>query len=433
MKALSVLDEVIATIRASKDKRDAKDNLINKFQFTEPQAEAIVSLQLYRLTNTDITALQKESEELAKKIEELTSILNDEKVLLKVIKNDLRRVKKTYADERRSVIEAEISEIKINLEVMIASEDVIVTVTKDGYVKRTSLRSYAASNGQDFGMKDTDRLLAQFEINTTNVVLLFTNKGNYLYCPVHELPDIRWKDVGQHIANIIPIDRDEEIIKAIPIKDFDEKAYLTFITKDGMVKKSELIQYKAQRYSKPLVALNLKGDDILVDVHVTSGGNDLFLVTHLGYGLWFEEEEVNIVGPRAAGVKGINLKPDDYVVSGKIVERDQKEFLIIATQRGAVKKMNLTEFEKTSRAKRGLIMLRELKNNPHRVVGAEIVHAQGEFYIETEKGIIGSVDVSSLRANDRYSNGSFLIDEQEAGTVNKVWLSISEDESKKES
>ncbi|QGQ48751.1 DNA topoisomerase IV subunit A [Metabacillus sediminilitoris] len=433
MKALSVLDEVIATIRASKDKRDAKDNLINKFQFTEPQAEAIVSLQLYRLTNTDITALQNESEELAKKIEELTSILNDEKVLLKVIKNDLRRVKKTYADERRSVIEAEISEIKINLEVMIASEDVIVTVTKDGYVKRTSLRSYAASNGQDFGMKDTDRLLAQFEINTTNVVILFTNKGNYLYCPVHELPDIRWKDVGQHIANIIPIDRDEEIIKAIPIKDFEEKAFLTFITKDGMVKKSELIQYKAQRYSKPLVALNLKGDDILVDVHVTSGENDLFLVTHLGYGLWFAEEEVNIVGPRAAGVKGINLKPDDYVVSGKIVERDQKEFLIIATQRGAVKKMNLTEFEKTSRAKRGLIMLRELKNNPHRVVGAEIVHAQGEFYIETEKGVIGSVDVSSLRANDRYSNGSFLIDEQEAGTVNKVWLSITEDESKKES
>jgi topoisomerase-4 subunit A len=316
---------------------------------------------------------------------------------------------------------------------MIASEDVIVTVTKDGYVKRTSLRSYAASNGQDFGMKDTDRLLAQFEINTTNVVILFTNKGNYLYCPVHELPDIRWKDVGQHIANIIPIDRDEEIIKAIPIKDFEEKAFLTFITKDGMVKKSELIQYKAQRYSKPLVALNLKGDDILVDVHVTSGENDLFLVTHLGYGLWFAEEEVNIVGPRAAGVKGINLKPDDYVVSGKIVERDQKEFLIIATQRGAVKKMNLTEFEKTSRAKRGLIMLRELKNNPHRVVGAEIVHAQGEFYIETEKGVIGSVDVSSLRANDRYSNGSFLIDEQEAGTVNKVWLSISEDESKKES
>jgi topoisomerase-4 subunit A len=336
-------------------------------------------------------------------------------------------VKKTYADDRRSVIEAEIEEIKINLEVMIASEDVIVTVTKDGYVKRTSLRSYAASNGQDFGMKDSDRLLSQFEINTTEVVLLFTNKGNYLYCPVHELPDIRWKDLGQHIANIIPIDRDEVILKAIPVKDFAENYFLTFITKSGMVKKTELSQYKAQRYSKPLVALNLKGDDSLIDVHLTTGQNDLFLVTQLGYGLWFEEEEVSIVGPRAAGVKGINLKPDDFVVSGKVIERNKKAFLVIATQRGAVKKMNVSDFEKSSRAKRGLVMLRELKNNPHRIVGADIAQDKGEFYLETEKGVIESINLASLRPNDRYSNGSFVIDEQDAGSVTKVWLTLTDE------
>ncbi len=422
IKALSILDEVISTIRASKDKRDAKNNLIEKFAFTEAQSEAIVSLQLYRLTNTDITALENEAEELDKKIKELTSILSDEHVLLKVIKDDLRRVKKAYSDERRSVIEAQIEEIKINLEVMIASEDVIVTVTKDGYVKRTSLRSYAASNGQDFGMKDTDRLLSQIEINTTDVVLLFTNKGNYLYCPVHELPDIRWKDIGQHIANIIPIERDEEILKAIPVKDFEEHAFLTFITKYGMVKKTELSHYKAQRYSKPLVAINLKGDDELIDVHLTDGNHDLFLVTHLGYGLWFEEEEVSLVGPRAAGVKGINLKDNDFVVSGNIIDRTKKAFLVVATQRGAVKKMNLTDFEKSSRAKRGLVMLRELKNHPHRIVGAEITQAKGDFYLETEQGVIESIDISSLRPNDRYSNGSFVIDEQESGSVSHVWF-----------
>lgn len=430
IKALSILDEVIATIRASKDKRDAKDNLIKKYQFSEPQAEAIVSLQLYRLTNTDITALRNEAEELAKKIQELINILNDEKVLLKVIKNDLKRVKKTYADDRRSVIEAEIEEIKINLEVMVASEDVIVTVTKDGYVKRTSQRSYAASNGQDFGMKEKDRLLSKIDINTTDVVLLFTNKGNYLYCPVHELPDIRWKDLGQHIANIIPIERDEEIIKAIPVKNFEEPFFVTFVTKSGMVKKSELSVYKAQRYSKPLVAVNLKGDDILVDVHLTSGKEDLFLVTHLGYGLWFEEEEVNIVGPRAAGVKGINLKQNDYVVSGSMLKRDRKAFLVIATQRGAVKKMSLNDFEKSSRAKRGLIMLRELKNNPHRIVGAAIVYQNEEFFLESEKGVIESIDVSRLRANDRYSNGSFVIDEQDAGSVKETWIEVKEETGK---
>ena len=247
MKALSILDEVIAAIRASKDKRDAKDNLIAKFAFTEAQAEAIVSLQLYRLTNTDITALEAEAAELKNKIEELTKILGSEKVLLQVIKKELRFIKKGFDDGRRSKIEKEIEEIKINLEVLIASEDVMVTVTKEGYVKRTSLRSYAASDGHDFGMKDSDRLLQRLEMNTTDVLLLFTYKGNYLYCPVHQLPDIRWKETGQHIANIIPIDRDEQIIKAIPIKDFTMTEFLVFVTKNGMVKKTELASYKAQR------------------------------------------------------------------------------------------------------------------------------------------------------------------------------------------
>ncbi|MEI2443855.1 DNA topoisomerase IV subunit A, partial [Priestia megaterium] len=354
IKALSILDEVIATIRASKDKRDAKNNLIAKYEFTEPQAEAIVSLQLYRLTNTDITALQAEAEELGAKINELEEILHSEKKLFNVIKKELRRVKKQYSTERRSKIEAEIEEIKINLEVMVPSEEVMVTVTKDGYVKRTSLRSYAASNGQDFGMKDTDRILAKYEINTTETLLIFTNKGNYLYMPVHELPDIRWKDMGQHIMNIVPIDKEEQIVRAIPVKEFKENQYLLFFTKNGMVKKSELLQYKAQRYSKALVAVNLKGDDEVIDVYQTDGKKQVFIATRSGYGLRFPEEEINIVGTRASGVKGINLKDDDYVVSGVIFDEDEalSTELFIATQRGAVKKTKITEFEESARAKR---------------------------------------------------------------------------------
>ncbi|PLR69877.1 MULTISPECIES: DNA topoisomerase IV subunit A [Bacillaceae] len=422
IKALSILDEVIATIRASKDKRDAKDNIISKFQFTELQAEAIVSLQLYRLTNTDITALQSEAKELDEKITTLLEILNNDKRLFQVIKSDLKKIKKTYADERRSVIENEIQEIKINLEVMIASEDVIVTVTKDGYIKRTSGRSYAASNGQDFGMKETDRLLAKFDVNTTEVVLLFTNKGNYIYCPVHELPDIRWKDLGQHIANIVNLERDEQLIKAIPVKDFSTEQYLLFVTKNGMVKKTELRLYKAQRYSKALMAVNLKDQDVLIDVHVTSGKDEIFLATQNGYGLWFSEEEVNIVGARAAGVKGINLKEDDFLVGGSVFRSGEIPSIIIVTQRGAAKKMSLKEFEKTSRAKRGLIMLRELKNNPHRIVGMNLIQTDDKIIIKTEKGQIEEIEPKTLRANDRYSNGSFFIDEGEAGPVKEVWL-----------
>ncbi|MCM3584427.1 DNA topoisomerase IV subunit A [Mesobacillus maritimus] len=421
IKALSILDEVIATIRASKDKRNAKNNLIEKFAFSEAQAEAIVSLQLYRLTNTDVTALQAEQEELNKKITELVSILESDRKLMSVIKKELKEIKKRFADGRRTKIEEEIEEIKINLEVLIASEDVIVTVTKDGYIKRTSLRSYAASNGKDFAMKETDRLLAQMEMNTKEVVLLFTNKGNYLYLPVHELPDIRWKDLGQHIANIVPLERDEHIIKAIPIQDFEQDLYLQFVTKNGMVKKTELKQYKAQRYSKTLMAMNLKGDDETIDVQLTTGKNQMFIVTHLGYALLFTEEEVSPIGIRASGVKGINLKDGDYVIGGKVIEADRDQVIIIATQRGAIKKMKLTDFEPTSRAKRGVVVLRELKTNPHRIIGFEVAQNKDEVFLLTEKQQIFSVKPESLRFNDRYSNGSFLFDENESGKLQELW------------
>lgn len=426
IKALSILDEVIATIRASRDKRDAKDNLMAKYEFTEAQAEAIVSLQLYRLTNTDITALKQEAEQLEKTIQELTAVLNSEKKLLAVIKKELKAMKKQYADERRTVIEDEIEEIKINLEVMIPSEDVIVTVTKEGYVKRTSYRSYSASNGQDFGMKESDRLLSQMEMNTTDVVLLFTRKGNYLYCPVYELPDIRWKDVGQHISNLIPLDRDDDIIAAVPVKRFDEPLSLIFVTKQGMVKRTELAQYKVQRYTRPLVAINLKEGDEVIHVYATDGQQSLLLITNQGYGLWFDEAEISIVGVRAAGVKGINLKEGDYVVSAHPIADEDERYLVIATQRGAVKKMPLSEFAKTSRAKRGVVVLRELKTNPHRIVASVMSDRDDDMlFIRTETGAIEALSASSLRVADRYSNGSFVIDSDEAGNVIDMWKQTS--------
>ncbi|MBS4199093.1 DNA topoisomerase IV subunit A [Bacillus sp. FJAT-49732] len=425
MKALSILDEVIATIRASKDKRDAKDNLINKYTFTEKQAEAIVSLQLYRLTNTDITALQNEASELINTIEYLTGILESEKKLLNLIKKELKDIKKKYSDARRTVIEEKVAEIKINLEVMIPSEDVIVTVTKEGYIKRTSIRSYSASNGQELAMKESDWLLFMQEINTTDTLLLFTNKGNYLYMPVHELPDIRWKDLGQHVAAIMPIARDEEIIKAIPIKEFTEHEFLVFFTKQGMVKKSSLDLYKAQRYSRPLVAINLKEDDQVVDVHITDGKKDIFIATHIGYGLWFSEEEVNQVGARAAGVKAINLKDHDYVVNGEVFSPDESDIsILIATHRSAVKKMKISEFDKASRAKRGVVLLRELKNNPHRIIGMKVVDNRDELTLVTEKGQEEVIHSSNIRFNDRYSNGSFVMDEAKSGKAEALFKNV---------
>ncbi|WP_018663581.1 DNA topoisomerase IV subunit A [Heyndrickxia acidiproducens] len=433
MKALSILDEVIAAIRASKDKRDAKANIMAGFGFTEPQAEAIVSLQLYRLTNTDITTLQQEFEELEKRIKDYTAILSSDKKLQSVIIKELKEIRKKYADARRTAIEAEIQELKINLEAMVPNEDVIVTVTKAGYVKRTSIRSYTASNGRDLSIKDRDRLLFMQQLNTVNVVLLFTNKGNYIYMPVHELPDIRWKDLGQHIANIVPIERDEEIMKVLPVEDFKLPQFILFFTKNGMAKKTELHHYQAQRYSKALVAIHLKGDDEVIDVHMTDGTKDVFLATKYGYGLLFSEEEINVVGQRASGVKGMNLKDGDRLIGGKVIENPDKNKIFIATQRGAVKKMRLSEFEKASRAKRGVVMLRELKAHPHRVAGVEIIDDTDTVWIHTAKDHLEEIAMQHLRDNDRYSNGSFVLDESENGEVIEVWAEEKEKDTTDES
>ncbi|WBX79358.1 DNA topoisomerase IV subunit A [Virgibacillus salarius] len=421
MKAISILDQVIATIRSSKDKQDAKQRLIANYGFTEAQAEAIVMLQLYRLTNTDITTLQQEAETLREKIKELEHILQSEKKLLQTIKKDLRKIKKTFATPRKTIVENEIEELKIDIEVMVASEDVLVSVTRDGYVKRTSLRSYSASNGEDFAMKEDDHIVGLIELNTTDKVLVFTNKGKYLYLPVHELPDIRWKDIGQHISNIVSIDKDERIIECIPVRDFKEDNFLLFFTKNGMVKRSPLQLYDAQRYSKALIALNLKTDDEVVNVHKTNGHTDVFIASNKGYGLWYHEADISIVGQRAAGVKAIQLKKDEYVVNGQVFDDLSDPSLVVLTQRGACKRMRLQEFEKSTRAKRGLLMLRELKSKPHRIRGFFLINEDDTLDFQTSDGTTHSIFPLELSNSDRYSNGSFIIDADTHGEVVEAW------------
>ncbi|SIT81010.1 DNA topoisomerase IV subunit A [Edaphobacillus lindanitolerans] len=425
MKALSILDEVIRTIRASEDKRDAKNNLVSAFGFTEPQAEAIVSLQLYRLTNTDITELQREQEELNALIEELTGILGSEKKLLRVIKNELREIRKQFSEPRRSVIEEEIAEIKLDLDILIPSEEVVVTVTKDGYVKRTSQRSYGATGGRDLEMKESDRLLFGGTLNTQQALLLFTSLGNYIYQPVHELPDIRWKDLGQHISSIVPLAQDEEIVEALGIGSFDEAgAGILTVTENGFVKRSALADYKVQRTGRTYKAVSLKKGDALQAVHLVPADGELLLFTHLAYGLRFPLSEVTETGVRTAGVKGINLKDGDRVVSSVVNRPSDEEALFLATHRGAVKKMPVSEFELSTRAKRGLVCLKELKSNPHRVAGVVAARKGEQVVLATDKDKRIPVDPGAYRLADRYSNGSFAVDQKEDGYVTNIYTDI---------
>ena len=404
IKCISILDEVIKVIRASKNKADAKDNLVKEFEFTEAQAEAIVTLQLYRLTNTDVVALENEKDALEKIINGLTAILGSEDVLKSVMKKDLRDVRNEYDTPRLTDIKDEITEIKIDTTAMIPKEDVVVMVTKDGYIKRTSFRSYSASNPEDITIKENDYILGIYEMNTTDTILVLTTAGNYLHIPVHIIPDLKWKDMPKHVSNIIEISPEESVVTAIPAYDFQTEKNVVIVTKNGMVKRSKLKEFKLQRYSKATSCMNLKDDDQVIAAFIEDKPN-LFLVTDSGYGLAFPAEEVPIVGVKAAGVKGMKLK-DDYLVSANIFDFNQDEYITVITDKGTAKRVRLNEFELLSRARRGLQIVREVKTNPYKVLKTFVVDTREFIGIKNDD--IKTMKLTELPIADRYSTGSLI-------------------------
>ena len=408
IKCISILDEVIKVIRASKNKADAKDNLVKEFEFTEAQAEAIVTLQLYRLTNTDVVALENEKAALEKIIKGLTAILASEEVLKDVMKKDLKDVNDNYETPRLTDIKDEITEIKIDTTAMIAKEDVVVMVTKDGYVKRTSFRSYTASAPDDITMKENDYILGMYEMCTTDTLLVITNAGNYLHIPVHMLPDLKWKDMPKHVSNIIEISPEETVISAIPAYDFGTEENVIIATKQGMIKRSKLKEFKLQRYSKETSCMKLKDDDEVIAAFVEKD-KYLFTVTDSGYGLSFDVEEVPIVGVKAAGVKAMKMK-DDFLVSVNNFDYSKEEFISIITDKGTGKRVRLTEFEVSTRARRGLLLIREVKTNPYKILKTFIIDPKN--YIGIKNPDIMSLKLTELSIADRHSTGSLISKKQ---------------------
>lgn len=420
MKALSILDEVITLIRNSKNKKDAKDNLVAEFDFTEAQAEAIVMLQLYRLTNTDIVALEEEHAELEALIKKLRNILDDHDALLSVIKDELNEIKKKFKVDRLSTIEAEISEIKIDKEVMVPSEEVILSVSHHGYIKRTSTRSFNASGVTEIGLKDGDRLLKYQEVNTQDTVLVFTNKGRYLFIPVHKLADIRWKELGQHVSQIVPIDEDEQVIDVYNEKDFNSDAFYVMATKNGMIKKSSVSQFKTTRFNKPLVGMKVKDHDEIVNVIRLESDQLVTVLTHKGMSLTYSTSELSDTGLRAAGVKSINLKDEDYVVMTESVS--DSDSILMITQRGAIKRISYKVLQVAKRAQRGITLLKELKKNPHRIVDAAVVKEGQETYTVFSNNHEESGNINEVHLSEQYTNGSFIIDVDDFGQVVSMTL-----------
>ncbi|USD00091.1 DNA topoisomerase IV subunit A [Staphylococcus aureus] len=421
IKALSILDKVIELIRSSKNKRDAKENLIEVYEFTEEQTEAIVMLQLYRLTNTDIVALEGEHKELEALIKQLRHILDNHDALLNVIKEELNEIKKKFKSERLSLIEAEIEEIKIDKEVMVPSEEVILSMTRHGYIKRTSIRSFNASGVEDIGLKDGDSLLKHQEVNTQDTVLVFTNKGRYLFIPVHKLADIRWKELGQHVSQIVPIEEDEVVINVFNEKDFNTDAFYVFATQNGMIKKSTVPLFKTTRFNKPLIATKVKENDDLISVMRFEKDQLITVITNKGMSLTYNTSELSDTGLRAAGVKSINLKAEDFVVMTEGVS--ENDTILMATQRGSLKRISFKILQVAKRAQRGITLLKELKKNPHRIVAAHVVtgeHSQYTLYSKSneEHGLINDIHKS-----EQYTNGSFIVDTDDFGEVIDMYIS----------
>ena len=424
IKALSILDEVIKTIRASKNKADAKENLVRLYDFSEKQAEAIVMLQLYKLTNTDVTELMEKKEELLNTIEELNSILNDENKLKSVMKSELREIKKEYATPRKTEILDEVEDIKIDTTKMIPKEDCVVVVTKEGYVKRVSIRSYSANDGETL-VKEGDYVIGLYELNTLDTVLLFTDLGNYLYVPVYEIPDLKWKELGKHISNIIKINSEENIISSIPVTNFDSDKYITTFSKNGLAKRTKLSEFKASRYSKPICCMKLKGDDLMVEATIESG-SEVFITTKKGYALRYSLDEISVIGLKGSGVKSISLK-DDEVVSANIFS--DNEYVTVITKNGTGKRIKLQEFEVSTRARRGVLLVRDVKTNPYSILKTFITNNKNLSIVI--KNDITSIKTTELPIVDRYSTGT-LISKKGIDNCFMVASLIKRDENKKD-
>ena len=434
IRVLSILDEVIALIRASDNKADARENLMASYDFTEPQAEAIVTLQLYRLTNTDVVTLQSEEAELKERITTLSAIINDEKTMFNVMKRELREVKKKFGQPRKSILVDEVVAVEVEAASLIVKEETIVSVTRSGYVKRTTPRSFSASKLEEIGKRGDDRLIFHQPAVTTQHLLMFTTFGNVIYRPIHELDDIKWKDIGTHSSSLVNnFSQEEEILFVQILDDFDlESRELMVSTKFGLIKKVALADFKPWRTYRSKSAQYAKfkqADDRVVSVDFDRNA-DVMLVTYNGYALRFPSQDVPVVGAKAAGVKSINLKDDDFVVASYFADTDS---FYVLTQRGALKRVNFNEMPAKSRAGRGLQILRDLKKAPHKVFASGTVKNVygGDLFSETDQELqilqvmsqtdkLFEINLPDLNLLDRTSNGSFIFDEAIEGGVKSV-------------
>ncbi len=425
IKALSIIDDIIELIRMSKDKGDAKKRLIEAFLFSEAQAEAIVSLRLYRLSNTDVKVLKDEYAELLKDINYLNTILSSKEVLISVISKELKEVKEIYGVPRRTVIEDEIEEINIDRISMIPNEACMVSVSKDGYIKRVSLRSYNASDAKLPGFKEKDVIIAYGEAETLDTLLLFTNKGNYAYIPLYEVEEAKWKDLGKHFSTYAKSEGEEKIVSALIVKDFNSYAFITTVSKNGLIKKTPLSDFKLQRYSKVVMAMNLAKDDELVKALITYEGEEVIVTTAHGY---YNRYSLAVVSPtslKSKGIIAISCKGDE--VSGFITYDDDKDYLLLINNFNQMKRLKISDIPYTNRATKGKLLFKPLKTKKTLLSKVLKVRSLDDLLIYDEDTLtLSSKDIAIMGMDATFSEPlklkdiNFIINESDTLSKAKI-------------
>ena len=403
VKCISILDEVIKVIRASKNKSDAKNNLVKEFDFSIDQAETIVMLQLYKLTNTDVVELEEELKKLNLTIAALNKILSEEDTLRKVMIEELKRIKKEFGYPRRTIIEEEVQEIKIDTKDMIQEEDVVVSITKDGYIKRSSFRSYNAT--EETSLKDNDYYLNIYKTTTLSTLIIFTSLGNYLYLPVHEIPNYSYKELGKHISNIITLEVNEKVVATYLVNDFKEDKYLILTTQKGMIKKINVKDLEVKRYSKSFTAIKLLANDSLIDVN--NSEQEVILNTFNNYALKFSTEEIPVLGLKSRGVKAIKLDKYDYLVSSNSIK--DETYIVIGFNNGTLKRLKLEDIKEAKRTNKGIKIIRTIKTNKHNTIKSLVVSNKNKITLIDD--VIKTIKVSDIAIKDLDQTGTSFVKE----------------------
>ena len=415
MKATSILDEIIAIIRASSNRGNSRDNIMKEFGFTTEQASAIVDLQLYRLSSTDIVALRNEFAELSNELDYLESIIKNKAMLHTVLVQEFNEINTDFISPRRSVIEDEISDLEVDVLSLLTKEDVMVTLSKDGYLKKVSLRSYGSSQKDVIGLKDDDKPIFAAEAESTDYLVFISNLGRYGMMLVHNIEEARWRDVGSHLNQYVKFEPTEEIVSAFIIKDFDTYRDIVTTSRLGMIKKTAVIDLEVKRYNRMYDIMNLSKDDRLVGAHISKQDDDILIVTHMGNVIRLELNDITQIGVRAKGVIAIKVKKHDYGVSSAILS-DESDVVFIS-EKSQFKRMKQDDILVNNRATQGSSMMREIKSNPNFVMYVGAYNIQDVIELYNEKMILLNVkDIPLMTSDQSFSN---VLDESDFVVVEK--------------